>query len=61
MIIIKPNYATNYIKCGQSNSRGSKHMKQKLVELDKEIKEFTVIVHDFNFCLLINDKRTERK
>ena len=38
------------------NNRGSKHMKQKPIELQREINKYTVIMGDFNTSFPIIDR-----
>lgn len=43
------------------SNRVSKHVKQKLIEMQEEIDNSAIIVRDFNTCLLIIDKTSIRK
>lgn len=46
--------------CGR-NSRTSKYMKQKLIELRGKIDKFTITVEDLSVCLPKTDRTTRQK
>lgn len=43
------------------NKRASAYMKQKLIELHREIDKSTITVRDFNIPLFITDRKIGRK